>query len=59
VVRRAVGCHRYDTDAELALLNDIYALLRLQINFFTPQQKMIAKTREGAKVTNADFRVRS
>ncbi len=25
VVRRAVGYHRYDTDAELALLNEIYA----------------------------------
>ena len=51
VVRRAVGYHRYDTPAELALLNDIYALLRLQINYFSPQQKLISKTRDGAKVT--------
>ena len=51
VVRRAVGYHRYDTDAELALLNEIYARLRLQINFFTPQQKLVSKTRDGAKVT--------
>jgi hypothetical protein len=50
VVRQAVGYHRYDTDAELALLNQIYALVRLQINFFSPQQKLISKTRIGAKV---------
>jgi hypothetical protein len=37
VVRRAVGYHRYDTSAELELLNTIYGLLRLQTNFFSPQ----------------------
>ncbi len=51
VVRRAVGYHRYDTAEELALLNEIYALLRLQTNFFAPQQKLIEKHRVGAKVT--------
>lgn len=51
VVRRAVGYHRYDTPAELALLNKIYALLRLQTNFFAPSQKLVEKHREGAKVT--------
>jgi hypothetical protein len=50
VVRQTVGYHRYDTDAELALLNEIYALLRLQINFFSPHQKLISKRRVGAKV---------
>jgi hypothetical protein len=50
VVRQAVGYHRYDTPVELARLNQIYALLRLQINFFSPQQKLISKTRHGAKV---------
>jgi hypothetical protein len=50
VVRQAVGYHRYDTPAELARLNQIYALLQLQINFFSPQQKLISKTRHGAKV---------
>ncbi len=50
VVRQAVGYHRYDTAAELALLNEVYALLRLLINFFSPQQKLIDKRREGAKV---------
>jgi len=51
VVRRAVGYHRYDTEPELALLNEIYALLRLQTNFFSPQQQLIEKHRAGAKVT--------
>jgi hypothetical protein len=51
VVRQAVGYHRYDTPAEFALLNQLYALLRLQASFFSPQQKLISKTRNGAKVT--------
>lgn len=51
VVRRAVGYHRYDTMTELAMLNDLYARLRLMTNYFIPQQKLIAKTRNGAKVT--------
>lgn len=50
VVRQAVGYLRYDTPAELALLNQLYQPLRLMTNFFTPQQKLIAKTRDGAKV---------
>jgi hypothetical protein len=50
IVRQAVGYHRYDTAAELALLNQLYALLRLRINFFCPHQKLISKHREGAKV---------
>ena len=51
VVRRAVGYHRYDTVQELDLLNEIYALVRLQTNFFAPTQKLIHKHRVGAKVT--------
>jgi len=50
VVRRAVGYHRYDTPDELALLNQIYALLRLQTNFFAPQQRLVEKHRNGARV---------
>ena len=51
VVRQAVGYHRHDTDPEVAALNEIYARLRLMINYFSPQQKLISKTRHGAKVT--------
>lgn len=51
VVRQAVGYHRHDTPDEVELLNEIYTLLRLQINYFAPQQKLISKNRHGAKVT--------
>lgn len=51
VVRKTVGYYRYDTTAELELLGQIYQVLRLQTNFFSPSQKLIAKTRHGAKVT--------
>lgn len=51
VVRTVVGYHRYDTAAELALLNETWALQSLMTNYFLPQQKLISKVRHGAKVT--------
>ncbi|MGH9932529.1 MAG: transposase, partial [Pyrinomonadaceae bacterium] len=51
VVRRAVGYQRYDTDAQLALLNELYASLRLYTNFFQPTMKLQCKQRVGSKVT--------
>jgi hypothetical protein len=51
VVRQQVGYLRYDTPAELAALQDLYADLRLWVNFFQPQMKLVDKTRRGAKVT--------
>ena len=51
IVRQTVGYHRYDTTAELDLLNQIWALQRLLTNHFGPQQKLISKERNGAKVT--------
>lgn len=51
VVRTVVGYHRYDTAAELALLNRIWVLQSLMTNYFHPQQKLISKVRNGAKVT--------
>lgn len=50
VVRRTVGYTRYDTAEELRLLNELYAELSLITNFFSPQMKLMAKTREGARV---------
>lgn len=50
MVRQTVGYHRYSGDLQVDVLNGIYALLRDQINFFTPQQKQVSKTRIGAKV---------
>jgi hypothetical protein len=51
VVRTVVGYHRYDTPAELLQLNKIWALQSLMTNYFLPQQKLISKVRDGAKVT--------
>jgi len=51
VVRTVVGYHRYDTAAELLLLNEIWSLQSLMTNYFCPQQKLISKIRNGAKVT--------
>jgi hypothetical protein len=51
VVRTVVGYHRYDTGAELLLLNKIWVLQSLITNYFLPQQKLISKVRDGAKVT--------
>jgi hypothetical protein len=51
IARRTVGYWRYDTPSEVALLNQIWAALSPLINLFTPQQKLLTKTRVGAKVT--------
>jgi len=51
VVRTVVGYHRYDTAAELLLLNRIWVLQSTITNYFLPQQKLISKVRVGAKVT--------
>lgn len=50
VVRRNTGYFRYDTPTELALLNQLWPLVSLQVNLFLPQQKLISKTRTGATV---------
>lgn len=51
VVRTLVGYHRYDTAAEVLLLNEIWRLQSTLTNYFYPQQKLISKTRRGAKVS--------
>jgi hypothetical protein len=51
VVRTVVGYHRYDTAAELLLLNEIWQLQSKLTNYFYPQQKLISKVRAGAKVS--------
>jgi hypothetical protein len=51
VVRQTIGYHRYTGDLQVDVLNGIYALLRDHINFFVPQQKLVSKTRVGAKIT--------
>ncbi len=51
VVRQQVGYARYDTASELEALRELYRVLRLYVNFFQPQMKLISKTRRGATVT--------
>lgn len=50
VVRKLVGYDRYEGWDAVDLLNEIYARLRLFTNFFSPQQKLVEKVRDGAKV---------
>ena len=49
VVRQNAGYGRFDTTGELAVLRQIYALLRLHTNFFMPSVKLVEKVREGSK----------
>jgi len=50
-VRELVGYYRYDTAAELKKLNKIWELDRVFTNYYLPQQKLVFKQRNGAKVT--------
>jgi hypothetical protein len=49
VVRRFVGDLRYDTPAQLKVLNQLYKVLHLYINFFLPVMKLREKVRVGSK----------
>lgn len=51
VVRRLIGYDRYSTRAAFAVLQRLYRLLRLQLNFFRPVRKLVSKHRVGSKVT--------
>jgi len=50
VVRRLIGYDRYNSHAALEVLNRLYDVLRLYINFFQPVMKLVSKTRHGARV---------
>jgi len=49
-VRRQVGYQRYSSRAAFEALQQLYPLLRLQLNFFRPVRKLVGKERLGAKV---------
>jgi hypothetical protein len=59
VVRRALGYARYEGSAQLRLLNELYAELRLYTNFFQPVMKLLRKERRGAKVKKTYDRPRT
>mgnify|MGYP001583712056 FL=1 len=50
-VRKILGYLRYDTYAELSIINDLYrGDLRLYKNFFQPVMKLVSKERIGGRV---------
>jgi hypothetical protein len=51
VVRRFAGYARYDTDAELRRLNQLWSVVRLYGNYFLPSMKLVEKVRSGSRVT--------
>jgi len=58
IVRRTVGYDRLETTDELALLQSIYADLRLYVNFFQPVFKLVGKERvDGKTIKNYDLPV--
>jgi transposase InsO family protein len=50
-VRELVGYLRFDTDKELSVLNEIWALDMGYTNYLLAQQKLVFKQRTGSKVT--------
>jgi transposase InsO family protein len=50
-VRELVGYLRFDTEKELSVLNQIWALDMVYTNYLLAQQKIIFKQRNGSKVT--------
>jgi hypothetical protein len=49
IVRGLIGYDRFATKAAHAQLAAVYRLARLHINFFQPVQKLVSKTRVGAR----------
>lgn len=49
-VRRQVGYDRFSSRAAYGILQQLYPLLRLQMNFFRPVRKLVGKERLGARV---------
>jgi hypothetical protein len=50
VIRRQVGYQRYSSKAAYEALGNVYALLRLYLNFFQPVLKLKVKCRQGARI---------
>lgn len=50
IVRNWIGYGRFDTQAQVDTLNELYELLRLYTNFFLPVMKLKKKIRIGSKI---------
>lgn len=51
IVRRLIGYDRYEGLDAYNALSELYATLRLYVNFFQPSLKLVSKKRDGSKVT--------
>lgn len=51
LVRQVAGYARYEGQDAVRQLNRLYDAYRLHVNFFRPSMKLIAKSRNGAKVS--------
>ena len=49
IVRQLVGYDRFASKAAYAQLARVYELARLHVNFFQPVEKLVRKTRQGAR----------
>ena len=49
IVRQLVGYDRFTTQAAYAQFQRVYQLARWHVNFFQPVQKLVSKTRTGAR----------
>ena len=58
-VRQQAGYARYDDAEELEALGDLYAYVRLWVNYFSPLMKLVSKTRRGAQVSKRFDRPRT
>jgi hypothetical protein len=59
IVRALIGYDRYASRAAYAQLARVYRLLRLHTNFFQPVQRLVAKTRQGARVRRVHDRAQT
>jgi hypothetical protein len=50
VVRQLIGYDRFASRAAYGQLQRVYRLARLHVNFFQPVEKLVTKTRHGARV---------
>jgi hypothetical protein len=50
VVRRMIGYHRWASKAPYDLLDQLYVVIRLYVNFFQPVSKVVWKERTGSRV---------
>jgi hypothetical protein len=49
IVRQLIGYDRFTSRAAYAQMQRVYRLARLHVNFFQPVEKLVTKTRQGAR----------